>query len=79
MLKTAEEIFKGYRRQLDGSGYWCTEADFIKAINEARIAAIKECAELAKVSGHWYNGEFILYKPISVSKQSILNLLNEVK
>lgn len=45
----------------------------IKAINEARIETIKECAEVAKVKVEGGNGY------ASIDKQSILKLLNQIK
>lgn len=43
-LRTAEEIFNGYKRLIDSdiSSYWCTEKDFISAIKEARRDIIME-------------------------------------
>lgn len=44
-MRTAKEIFNGYKRLIDSdvSAYWCTEKDFIEAINKARVETKKNC------------------------------------
>jgi len=67
-MRTAKKIFEGYKRHIDGSGYWCTEKDFIEAVNEARIEAIKESAEQIISDGN----------PL-VAKDKILKLIDNVR
>lgn len=71
-MRTAKNFFNGYKRLIDSdvSAYWCTEKDFIKAINEARIEAIKECAE---INSTLIDGKFTAQKTL------ILSLIEHVK
>lgn len=73
-MRTAKQIFNGYKRMIDaeGAAYWVTEKDFITAINEARIEAVKKCAD--KLDNVSQNKEYN-----DKVKQSILNLINSIK
>lgn len=73
MIYTAEEILNKhhYTRQ-DPE---CDMEGLIKIINEARIEAIKECAEIAKSEWKQYDG----YMGPIVDKYSILKLLDQIK
>jgi hypothetical protein len=71
-MRTAEEIL---------NKYWFTRQDpevdmdtLIAIINEARIEAIKECAEISKVFCHNKDSNEEYF---SVDKQSILKLLDQ--
>ena len=81
MLRTAEEILETHwNKQNYMQAYFVDQKiALINVINEARKEAIEECAEKAKVKGHWYNGEFIFNPPPTINKQSILSLINELK
>lgn len=69
-MRTAKKIFAGYRRQLNNeiSNYWCTEKDFIHALNQSRIELLKECADLYVPDGN-----------PQVFRDKILNLINQIK
>lgn len=73
-MRTAEEIFKQQNPQDGTIPEWAKRL----AVSYAK-EAIEQCAKNSKVIGRWYDGEFIDYKPISVDKQSILKLINELK
>lgn len=70
-MRTAEEIikerFKFYDPMIIGKDVELSGETVSELINEARIEAIKECAEIAKP-------DFI-----GVDKQSILNLIDQIK
>ena len=63
-MKTANKYFNMYRDKPNS----VTESQFIKAINEARIDAIKECAEMYVLDGN-----------PQTFRDKILSLINEVK
>lgn len=76
-MRTAKQIFKGYRRLIDSdvSAYWCTEKDFIEAINEARKEAFKKSAE--QIHGTVYNGNGDEMQ--DYYKGEILKLIDQIK
>jgi hypothetical protein len=91
MLRTAEEILTENDIAIDK---WPdTKALIIKAINDARKEAIKECAEVATLNYKVYSvdgnyetsdvgGEVQIVEPneyITVNTQSILKLLDQIK
>lgn len=69
-MRTAEAILSKIKSESiwGDMGDEYAEDDVIKAINEARIEAIKECAERVQQN---YN--------LTIDRQSILSLIEEVK
>lgn len=75
-MRTAEEILKD-------CGHWGKTELMIKAINEARIEAIKECAEdLQKLRNQYevINGNYVVsVYPIDELIESFENKIDQVK
>lgn len=76
-MKTSEQILLRIMQEnnaaIDRDEYkW-----ILKAMNEAREDAIKECAERAVAKADYYRGRFT--GDSYVDKQSILNILNDLK
>ncbi len=75
-MRTADKYFNGYKRLIDGVGYWVNEEDFKAAIVEAQKDAIMECCNKAKTykvgnGGSWYDA--------AVDRGIFIKLLEELK
>jgi hypothetical protein len=77
MLRTAEEILAS---KFPNAYHLDWFKPIVNCINEARIETIRECAEVAETSvEHDYHGDGEGYEYNIVNKQSILNLIEQVK